>query len=56
MAGNLPNVGRGSDAEGSHNLATSSSFIQRHGKDPLEENGKPLQYSYVENSLDRSLA
>ena len=33
----------------------SRSILRLEGS-PVDENGNPLQYSYLENSMDRSLA
>ena len=43
----------GSDSKESACNAQDLSSIPRSGKSPGEENGNPLQYSCLENSMDR---
>ena len=43
----------GSDSKESACKAGDLSSIPRLGKSPGEENGNPLQYSCLENSMDR---
>ena len=49
----IPGISIGSDGkESAYNIGDSGSS-PRLGRSPAEENGNPLQYSCLENSMDR---
>ena len=43
----------GSVVKNSSNNGGNTGSIHGSGRSPGEENGNPLQYSYLENSMDR---
>ena len=43
----------GSAVKNSSNNGGNTGSIHGSGRSPGEENGNPLQYSYLENSMDR---
>ena len=50
---NIPSFPGGSDGKASAYNAGDLGSIPGSGRSPGEGNGNPLQYSYLENSMDR---